>query len=285
MSEIRGWLTESESSALAKISRGKIVLEVGSFCGKSTITMAKTAVKVYALDWHKGDIIVDKSNSGNDTLPEFRQNLHDANIQNVVPLVGRTQDLFDVLGNGWADVAFIDGCHLEESVRADIELAKRCLKSSGLIALHDWDREQVRRAFLDLMGADSVSLIVDSLMISKPIGAKGIGMSVVMREDLLTEIACLDQQLTNHVAAKRKAEDDIVAVNGAMQMAQHLLKKINDREAVVKQAKDFKAGTETMAAAEAAEAAEEDSKKLQEEMRQAREASLAQTNGEPAKTE
>jgi hypothetical protein len=110
-------------------------------------------------------------------------------------------------------------------------------------------------------------------------------MSVVMREDLLTEIACLDQQLTNHVAAKRKAEDDIVAVNGAMQMAQHLLKKINDREAVVKQAKDFKAGTETMAAAEAAEAAEEDSKKLQEEMRQAREASLAQTNGEPAKTE
>ena len=37
---VRGWLTQAEGDKLARLAEGKKVLEIGSYCGRSTIAMA-----------------------------------------------------------------------------------------------------------------------------------------------------------------------------------------------------------------------------------------------------
>jgi protein-L-isoaspartate O-methyltransferase len=44
----------AEGKALAEMARGKRVLEVGSYCGLSTVCMARTAKHVVSVDPHDG---------------------------------------------------------------------------------------------------------------------------------------------------------------------------------------------------------------------------------------
>ncbi|MGH7203322.1 MAG: hypothetical protein ACREHC_02660, partial [Candidatus Levyibacteriota bacterium] len=61
VSNIPGWLTVKEAQFLETIvlrtekRKGEIV-EIGSFCGKSTICLAQSSGKVYAVDPHKGNV-------------------------------------------------------------------------------------------------------------------------------------------------------------------------------------------------------------------------------------
>ena len=50
-----GMLTEREGEFLAEMCRDKFVLELGSYTGMSTISIARTARHVVACDWHGGD--------------------------------------------------------------------------------------------------------------------------------------------------------------------------------------------------------------------------------------
>jgi hypothetical protein len=52
--DIPGWLHHAEGKALAEMARGKRVLEVGSYCGLSTVCMARTAKHVVSVDPHDG---------------------------------------------------------------------------------------------------------------------------------------------------------------------------------------------------------------------------------------
>ncbi len=42
--DVRGWLNDDEGRLLAKYAEGKRVLEVGSYCGRSTIWMARALI-------------------------------------------------------------------------------------------------------------------------------------------------------------------------------------------------------------------------------------------------
>src|ERR1700730_14525863 len=53
--EVPGWLTEPEGRKLAELSRGKRVLELGTYLGRSAICIAQTAVNLLTIDWHQGD--------------------------------------------------------------------------------------------------------------------------------------------------------------------------------------------------------------------------------------
>jgi SAM-dependent methyltransferase len=127
--DIGGWLTESEGKALADLARGKRVLEIGSFCGRSTVCMARTAEHVTAVDYFDGRA----TPCPQDTLPAFNANLERYGVADKVTTIHP-----DLPFEGEYDLAFIDGAHDYDSVMADIERCREVLKPDGLLAFHDY---------------------------------------------------------------------------------------------------------------------------------------------------
>ncbi len=166
---VEGWLTTGEGETLALLAQNRVVLEIGSYLGRSTICMARTAKIVYALDWHRGDWSVRRNlkkdeQKEEDTLFQFLQNLELYGVrEKVIPLVACTNQLTSVLGSSWADLIFVDGAHDTESVKADLRLALRCLKSGGVIALHDWHYVDVQQAAQEVFRGEVHGLQVDTL--------------------------------------------------------------------------------------------------------------------------
>jgi SAM-dependent methyltransferase len=131
-----GWLTEYEGRELARLAAGKRVLEVGSYCGRSTICLAKDAASVVAVDPHDGR----GTPNPRDTLAEFKANLVRHGVwDKVCPRVGPFAEVAPQL-TGTFDLVFIDGAHDRESVESDIRLARERLAPGGLIAFHDYRR-------------------------------------------------------------------------------------------------------------------------------------------------
>jgi hypothetical protein len=65
--EIRGWLTQDEGELLVKAARGRRGLEVGTFCGRSTMLLGQVCPLLVTVDTHRGD-----RNIGiQDSLTEF----------------------------------------------------------------------------------------------------------------------------------------------------------------------------------------------------------------------
>jgi Methyltransferase domain len=137
--EVRGWLTEEEGIGLADLARGKDVLEVGSYCGRSTICMAQTARSLCCVDpFDYRDTPVFDSRGiptgEGSTFEEFRRNLERYQVRAAVfqSLFANTdfQERFGLI--------FIDGAHDEVSVAADAAKATRLLTPDGLLAFHDY---------------------------------------------------------------------------------------------------------------------------------------------------
>ena len=147
--EIRGWMSRDEGAALSMLATDKVVLEMGVFCGKSTVYLAKTARLVHACDWHFGD-----SGTGDaDTLSECVSNLRAMGVYSKVILhVGRFEDIGAVLASNVFDMVLIDGGHDSKEVGHDCAIAKRVLKPGGVIAMHDSDRASVQWARQTVFG-------------------------------------------------------------------------------------------------------------------------------------
>jgi predicted O-methyltransferase YrrM len=60
----------------------------------------------------------------------------------VHPLVGRSDEILPVLAPEQFDLIFIDADHSYEGVRADIELSLPLLRPGGVLAFHDYTREE-----------------------------------------------------------------------------------------------------------------------------------------------
>lgn len=134
--DVPGWLLESEGRALASLAAGKQVLEIGSYCGRSTICMAQTARGVYAVD------TFDSRATGevHETYQAFVANLNRYGLSDrVAAHRGLAADVVPGLATvGGFDLAFIDGAHDYASVRQDADLARSVLKPDGLLAFHDY---------------------------------------------------------------------------------------------------------------------------------------------------
>jgi precorrin-6B methylase 2 len=164
-----GWLTEPEGRELARVAEGKTVLEVGSFCGRSTVCLARTAKAVTAVDTFDGRGTACEG----DTLATFRKNLERYGVADrVTDIKGDSAAVLPDLPPVY-DLIFIDGSHDFESVARDAELALGCLKPGGLLAFHDYQSgrgdEGVTRAVDDLLtgGAELLGR-VDSLAVLRP---------------------------------------------------------------------------------------------------------------------
>lgn len=127
--DIEGWLKPDEGKALAELARGKRVLEIGSFCGLSTVCMARTAEHVTAVDFFDGRA----TPIPGDTKSNFDANIARYGLSHKVATQHPAEPL-----TGEYDFIFIDGDHSEGAVRTNIEQTLAVLAPGGLIAFHDY---------------------------------------------------------------------------------------------------------------------------------------------------
>lgn len=143
--KIDGHLSDKEGEFLynaAKNCLGKgVIVEIGSWKGKSTVYLAKGSeagnnVKVYAIDPHQGSRD-HQDNKISNTFGIFKQNLEKANVDNIVkPIVKTSQEA----SKGWqlpVELLWIDGNHSYEMVKLDFDLWSPHLVKGGIIAFHD----------------------------------------------------------------------------------------------------------------------------------------------------
>jgi MMP 1-O-methyltransferase len=129
------------------------VLEIGSYCGKSTIYLAAAARQagqpVITVDHHRGSeenqpgweyhdpSLVDPRTGRLDTLPHLRATLDRAGVaDDVVVIVGRSAQVAG-LWQTPLGMLFIDGGHTEAAAQADYQGWARWVAPGGALAIHD----------------------------------------------------------------------------------------------------------------------------------------------------
>ncbi len=156
----RGFMPADEGDALhaAALEAGAAVpgapfLEVGSYCGRSTIWLGAAAracgTTLLAVDHHRGSEenqagwehhepdLVDQRTGRMDTLPIFRRTVFDAGLEDVVvALVGQSPTVAAVWSTPLA-VLFVDGGPGVEPARADFAGWTPHVAPGGTLAIHD----------------------------------------------------------------------------------------------------------------------------------------------------
>jgi predicted O-methyltransferase YrrM len=129
------------------------VLEIGSYCGKSTIYLAAATrlahQKTITIDHHRGSeehqpgweyhdpTMVDRVTGTIDTLPELRKTIAMAGLEDdVIVIVGRSADVARLWGTPLG-MLFIDGGHTDEAAQTDYEAWARHVAPAGVLAIHD----------------------------------------------------------------------------------------------------------------------------------------------------
>ena len=149
--DVRGWFSEDEAAILTGLAKNKKVLEIGSFCGKSTICLAQVAEVVHSVDWHRGGDGLGEDSKW--TLPEFLKNLERYEVHDKVGVHLGTAELCGLaMRGGWFGLAFVDAAHDYHNVMHDLGVARRCVYEGGMIACHDFNESGVSEAVRDFFG-------------------------------------------------------------------------------------------------------------------------------------
>ena len=153
MPEAEGDALHAAALAAAAAVPSAPFVEVGSYCGRSTIWLAAAArdagTVVFAVDHHRGSeenqagwehhdpTIIDSRSGLIDTLPWFRRALCDAGLERfAIAVVGESP----VVAAHWATPAalvFIDGGHGATPARADYAGWAPHVADGGTLAIHD----------------------------------------------------------------------------------------------------------------------------------------------------
>ncbi len=132
---------------------GAPLVEIGSWCGKSTLYLGAAASEhgrlVFAVDHHRGSeeqqpgwewhdaSLVDPSLGVLDTLPAFRHTVRQAGLEaTVVAVVGDSP----AVARHWRTpcaLVFVDGGHGPGPAHADYEGWSPAVAPGGLLAIHD----------------------------------------------------------------------------------------------------------------------------------------------------
>ncbi|MFE2522673.1 class I SAM-dependent methyltransferase [Streptomyces sp. NPDC059382] len=141
------------AAAARAAALGLPLLEVGTYCGRSTILLADAAreagVSAITVDHHRGSeeqqpgweyhdpTVVDPEIGLMDTLPTFRRTLHRAGLEDhVIAIVGRSPQVAAAWG-GPLGLVFIDGGHTDEHASGDYEGWAPHLAVGGTLVIHD----------------------------------------------------------------------------------------------------------------------------------------------------
>ena len=154
---IKGFLDPVEGRCLYDIAlaAGRMgpCLEIGSYCGKSTVYLGAACKKnnsiLFSIDHHRGSeeqqpgeeyfdpALFDPLSGQIDTFREFRKNLAAAGLEDaVVPIVCRSE----TAARCWAtplSLVFIDGGHALDTVLSDYNVWSRHIMAGGYLMIHD----------------------------------------------------------------------------------------------------------------------------------------------------
>jgi hypothetical protein len=157
--EAKGFLTEAEGMRLFDLamesSRLAPCLEIGSYCGKSTLFLAEGCRAsgqhpLFAIDHHQGSEeqqfgqayfdpeIFDAEEGIVNTLGCFMKNVRGAGLEDwVIPIVARSHHIGRYWPGAELGLVFIDGGHSELDVFRDFHLWSPQVMSGGYLCLHD----------------------------------------------------------------------------------------------------------------------------------------------------
>ena len=157
LTSVKGFLDEEEGRCLyevaLKASHLGPCLEIGSYCGKSTLYLGSACKSnsgiLFSIDHHRGSeeqqpgeeyfdpALVDPCTGRVDTFREFRETLERGGLEDtVVPLVCSSQ----IAARQWAtplSLVFIDGGHSFESAVTDYNAWAGHIISGGYLLIHD----------------------------------------------------------------------------------------------------------------------------------------------------
>ena len=152
-----GFMPDDEGRALfdaaRRYLRGGVAVEIGTYCGKSTVLLGAAAARsgsvLFTIDHHHGSeehqpgwefhdtSLVDPVSGRFDTLPSFRRTLDAAGLDDtIVAVVGKSP----VVARGWRtplDLLFIDGGHSEQAAQQDYDGWARWVAPGGALIIHD----------------------------------------------------------------------------------------------------------------------------------------------------
>lgn len=143
---IPGYLSYGQDGALYSLAEktpsNGVIIEIGSFKGKSTACLAAACVNtdriVYAIDPFESQPSEEYSEDiWTYSIDDISNNLKKLGLLDYVRLTkGYSQDI----GENWSiecDMLFIDGAHTYEGCLSDFNLFFKWLKPDGILALHD----------------------------------------------------------------------------------------------------------------------------------------------------
>jgi predicted O-methyltransferase YrrM len=155
----KGFMPADEGDALyaAAVAAGLAVdapmVEVGSYCGRSTIWLGGAAraagTVLFAVDHHRGSeenqagwehhdpTVVDQRIGRMDTMPIFRSTIYDAGLEDVVVAVVGSSPIVARWWTTPVSFLFIDGGHGAEPARLDYEGWTPHVAVGGTLAIHD----------------------------------------------------------------------------------------------------------------------------------------------------
>ena len=154
--DVRGFLPDHEGQQLfewaSQVSTIGPLLEIGSYCGRSTIWLGQAAkahdTVVFALDHHRGseehqpgeshhdEALVDATGQF-DSFGEFRRNIAAAGLEDtVIPIVANSETVGPCWQNGLGMV-FIDGGHSLDAALTDYRAWAPHVLPGGILAIHD----------------------------------------------------------------------------------------------------------------------------------------------------
>ena len=157
MIDVKGFLSDKEAKKLQelflKVHHLGSVLEIGTYCGKSTLNFALIAKKIdgliYTVDHHTGseehqlgeeyhdEDLYDKRLKKFNTLPEFLKNLRSSNLGRfIIPIISKSSDASKTFSES-ISLLFIDGGHSLEAALCDYNSWKDKICSGGLLVIHD----------------------------------------------------------------------------------------------------------------------------------------------------
>lgn len=153
----KGFLDDDEGRRLHDLGREYArlgpVVEIGSYCGKSTVYLG-CGVKaagglLLCVDHHRGSEehqvgeeyhdpdLFDARVGRVDSLPELRRTLHDADLEaTAIPIVAPSPVAARIVA-GPLGMVFIDGGHSHAAAHADYEAWADKVAPGGVLAIHD----------------------------------------------------------------------------------------------------------------------------------------------------
>jgi predicted O-methyltransferase YrrM len=218
MRSIEGWLDDAEadlllaavSRAIATVQNGAIV-EIGSYCGRSTVVLGAAlgavekpdGVKIYAIDPHDG--IVGALDQGVQRMPptrdKFLRNIANAGITHLVEPI--TKRSFEVEWDKPISFLFIDGLHDYVNVARDFYHFETWLAPGGFVAFHDYaDYYPGVKTFVDeLLGRGDYEKIHQALSL------------IVVRAKREKPSATFPSSANSAVARDERAGDEVLEAN------------------------------------------------------------------------